>query len=139
MLFVLFISPVVSSYAQELQRTTMQVGNLTCPSCLTLIEGKLKRVAGMTGIAADLRRGLVFADHSSSLSGDQIAGFITNLGYPAEVINQEVVSEDEILMFDRRSVSRCGVGGCNTGGCNATGDTWRKLFQRVVNSVNNNR
>ena len=67
-------------------RTIMKVDKLTCGSCLRAISQKLSTIDGISGMGADLSRGLVAVDHLKTLESDKVAEAITSIGYPAKVL-----------------------------------------------------
>lgn len=120
-----------SVHGQELQRATLQVENLACLSCLSVIEGQLRRIPGMVGITADLENRRVSADHTPAITGSQIASVITSLGYPAQLLGEQEVDQSEAQYFVNAPPARCGTGGCSTG-CNATASAWKELYRRLL-------
>lgn len=111
----------------------MQVDKLVSPSCLSIVEGQLRRLPGMVGMAADLANHRLWADHHLTLTGARIAAVVTGLGYPARVIGEEAVDQGEARSFNNQPLAGCGTGGCSTG-CNATAAAWKELYRRFIGS-----
>jgi copper chaperone CopZ len=121
-----------NSHGADLQRSTLQVSNLSCLSCVVQIESELKKIPGMVGVTTDLRRGIVEADHGSVPTPAQIAEVITNTGYPAQVLSTRVISAKEATSFGNKAGSFCGPGGCSSPkNCGAAGSAWKELYQRI--------
>lgn len=137
--FVLVVGFAVAVFATspakaqdyDYQRTTLQVENLVCTSCLSLIEATLQKIPGVVGMTADLANGTVVADHVTQISGKQLAQTVSGLGYPADLIKEEAVADRELNRFSN-SFARWGVGGCRPGGCNATASAWKELYRRYI-------
>jgi copper chaperone CopZ len=125
---------------KAVNRTTFQVSNLSCISCLANIEAKLKTMPQTIGMNAYLRKGVVIVDHDSTLNGNTIAGAITTLGYPAKVVSTNKISAQKALAEGAKSGKRNRIlagSGCNTRGpCNATSTSWKKLYNRYVGKQN---
>ena len=109
---------------------------LSCSSCLTNIEAKLKTMPQTIGMNAYLRKGVVIVDHQSDLNGNTIAGAITTLGYPAKVVSTNKISAQEALATGAKSGTGKKIltgSGCNTRGpCNASSASWKNLYNRYV-------
>ncbi len=127
--------------AGDLARTTMKVDNLYCGACLTHIDATLKEVAGFDGMRGDLTKGVVQVDHQTSLSGEKIADTITKLGYPATIVSQSNIT-DQDSFSSRPQVNpasnccgvssqrySCGGSGTQRYGCSASSAAWKKLFR----------
>ncbi len=123
----------------EVLLTTMQVSNLSCISCLTTIENSLRTLVGTIGMDSDLNRGLVAVKHSSSLSPETIAQNITELGYPARVVNKGKKSSVQAPspIQPKKTYANYPVGrsNCDRKGCNATATAWKKLYRKYVNQA----
>jgi len=127
------------------QRSNFIVNNLACTSCLATIEAELKTVPGTLGIEADLQAGRITIDHLSTLSCEQIASRISNLGYPATIDWTATVSEQYLKKFppQNRLATNCSSGGCSgTSGVEAGLATWNTapasgVVSRTTLRVNN--
>jgi copper chaperone CopZ len=126
---------------KAVSRTTYQVSNLSCSSCLTNIEAKLKTMEQTIGMNAYLRKGVVIVDHQSDLNGNTIAGAITTLGYPAKMVSTTKISAQEALAAAgaasaTRNRPRTGSGCGTRGPCNASASSWKNLYNRYVGKPN---
>ena len=126
---------------QTVNRTTFQVNNLSCTSCLADIEEKLKTMPETIGMNGDAQRGVVTIDHQSTLNGNTIAAAITTLGYPAKVVSTTKISARKALAAGAKSGTRNGTvagSGCTTRKepCNATSAAWKNLYNRYVGKPN---
>jgi len=125
---------------KSVNRTTFQISNLSCSSCLTNIEAKLKTMPQTIGMNAYLRKGVVIVDHNPALNGNSIAGAITTLGYPAKVVSTTKISAQKALAAGAKSGKRNKIqagSGCNTRGpCNASSASWKNLYNRYVGKQN---
>ena len=101
--------------AGELSRTIMKVSKLTCGSCLTYIDSKLKGFPEVDGMGASLREGIVAVDHKPSLKPEKIASIITQLGYPAVVIKKITIDKQNAFSSRKQQA--------NTGSCCSTGSS----------------
>jgi len=106
---------------QTVNRTTLQVSNLSCTSCLASIEEKL--------------------NHQSALNGNTIAAAITTLGYPAKVVSTTKISAQKALAAGAKSGTRSRTlagSGCNSKRrpCNATAASWKNLYNRAAGKQN---
>jgi len=127
---VLFFSGDVFP-GSELSRTTLKVPNLFCGSCLTHINSRFETIPEVKGMAGSARRGIVMVDHDFSLVAEEIAFVITELGYPAEVLTETAIDEEDSLekVQGRNSASGCcGSGSGTYRGCGATSGSWKRLF-----------
>lgn len=60
----------------------MQLDQLTCPSCLTKIEGAVKQQPGVSNVKVLFNAGKVKADFDDTqTSADQLSDVVTKLGY----------------------------------------------------------
>ncbi len=126
---------------QTVNRTTFQVSNLSCTSCLASIEKKLKTMPETIGMNGDAQRGVVTIDHQSALNGNTIAAAITTLGYPAKVVSTTKISAQKILAAGAKSGTRnrtLAGSGCNSKRrpCNATAASWKNLYNRAAGKQN---
>lgn len=103
--------------------STFQVQGMTCGSCLGTIKAELSLKKGVSGVTADIERGLVTVEHPQNISEEEIARIISQLGYPARVLrggNGQVEAP----------AKRCGMD-CNTKGCAASASSWRDLYRKI--------
>jgi len=123
-----------------INRTTLQVSNLSCTSCLANIAAELGKLADTYGMNGYLSRGVVIVDHADSLQNTRIATIITDLGYPARVLATNEIPVQKAFTTTRSSGSpgkavRSGSG-CNSNGpCNATAASWQKLYRRYFSQT----
>jgi copper chaperone CopZ len=123
-----------------ISRTTMQVSNLSCTSCLTNIAAALSKFPDTYGMNSYLSRGVVIVDHATAEKNDKIAATISGLGYPARVLATNELPAQKAFSASpgnrsSNQVRRAG-GGCNSGGpCNATSASWKKLYNRYVSKT----
>jgi len=122
--------------AGDVTRTTFQVENLACGSCLAKIDFVLREGKGVVDIGADLARKLVFVKHPASLSPQEIASAITEIGYPARVLSKAEVEAFSAPSPDSgfRFAQTDKAGGCGSGArcCTATSSTWKKFYNRFI-------
>lgn len=127
-----------------ISRTTLQVSNLSCTSCLANIAAELSKLSETYGMQGYLNRGIVIVDHTDNLENSRIAAVITGLGYPARVLATNEVPAQKAYTSTPRAVSpgqavRSG-GGCNSKGpCNATSASWQKLYNRYFTQTDSNQ
>ena len=124
-----------------ISRTTLQVSNLSCTSCLTNIAEELRKVPETYGMNAYLNRGVVIVDHASTYDNNKIASAISGLGYPARVVStNEIPAQKTFSAAPNNSspnqVVRSGAGCNSKGPCNATSASWQKLYQRYFTQTN---
>ena len=123
-----------------ISRTTIQVSNLSCTSCLTNIAAALSKFPDTYGMNSYLSRGVVIVDHATAEKNDKIAATISGLGYPARVLATNELPAQKAFSASpgnrsSNQVRRAG-GGCNSGGpCNATSASWKKLYNRYVSKT----
>lgn len=120
-----------------ISRTTLQVSNLSCTSCLANIAAELRKLSETYGMRGYLSRGYVLVDHTDDLESQRIAAVISGLGYPARVVATNEVPAPKAFTSKSGSGSRGRVvrtgGGCNSRGpCNATSASWKKLYNRYI-------
>ena len=124
-----------------ISRTTLQVSNLSCTSCLNNIAAELKKLPETYGMNGYLSRGIVIVDHTNVLETSRIAAIISGLGYPARAVaTNEVPAQKAFSAAPQNGspnqVRRTG-GGCNSKGpCNATSASWQKLYNRYITRTN---
>jgi copper chaperone CopZ len=143
--FLVALFFAVQAGSTTVQRSNFIVNNLACSSCLATIEAELKTVPGTLGMDADLNSGRIIVDHLSTLSCDQIAARISQLGYPATVDWTATVPDQYLKRFSRqnRLNSNCSSGGCSSPtGTDAGLMTWNAapasgVVSRTTLRVNN--
>jgi copper chaperone CopZ len=116
-------------------RTTLQVAQLSCSSCLANIEAELKTMPGTVGMIGDVRQGLVVVDHLDFLPEAQIAEAITKIGYPATISNSGVAPAGQAKASatpDTSIASRISGSNCNSRNCRATASAWKELYRKYV-------
>jgi copper chaperone CopZ len=116
-------------------RTTLQVSNLTCTSCLANIAAELRQIPETYGMKGYLSRGVVIVDHSASLDNSRIAATISKLGYPARILalNEVPAQKAYAAGFSNNISNKAAASGysCNSKGpCNATAGSWQELYKR---------
>ena len=124
-----------------ISRTTLQVSNLSCTSCLSNIAAELRKLSGTYGMRGYLSRGYVLVDHTEDLENKRIAAVISGLGYPARVMATNEIPAPKAYTSEPNTESQERVvrtgGGCNSKGpCNATSASWKKLYNRYVTQTN---
>jgi len=124
-------------------RTTLQVSNLSCTSCLNNIAAELKKLPETYGMNGYLSRGIVIVDHTNAIETNRIAAIISGLGYPARAVaTNEVPAQKAFSATPQKRPSnpnqaRRTGGGCNSKGpCNATSASWQKLYNRYFTQTN---
>jgi copper chaperone CopZ len=129
---VVMLGLLVASLAHgsEFRRTTIQVAQMRCSSCLRVIDAELRKVPGIVGMTAKFREELVIVDHETGVAGKEIADIITGFGYPTTVLSSLVISGDEVSRFQRAGFG-AGVGGCNPGGASPVAESWKELRRRL--------
>ncbi|MFC6165086.1 MULTISPECIES: heavy-metal-associated domain-containing protein [Lactiplantibacillus] len=66
-------------------KATMQLGTLTCPSCMTKIEKAVANQTGVEKVKVLFNASKVKADFDDSVtSADQLSDVVTGLGYEVE-------------------------------------------------------
>jgi len=124
----------------SINRTTLQVSNLSCTSCLANIAAELGKLSDTYGMNGYLSRGVVIVDHAESLENSRIAAIITDLGYPARVMATNEIPAQKAFTTTRSPGSPekavRSSSGCNSNGpCNATAASWQKLYKRYFNQA----
>jgi copper chaperone CopZ len=129
----------LAALAAGLNRTTLEVRNISCGSCLSQINTALTALDGFSGISADLYQGKVTIDHQTTLSPSEISRTITGLGYPARILKETEVNLDTEPMAgqanqgDQEKWYSKGVGnsGCNTShSCGGTASAWQEFYSK---------
>ncbi|MDX1775501.1 MAG: heavy metal-associated domain-containing protein [Desulfobulbales bacterium] len=123
-----------------ISRTTMQVRNLTCTSCLANIAAELRKLSSTFGMNGYLSRGIVMVDHADASENNMIADVISGLGYPARVVATNEIPVQKTFQAnpgpgsDGKTV-RTGRGCNSKGPCNATSASWQKLYNRYFSQT----
>lgn len=120
-------------------RTTLQVRDLTCTSCLANIAAELRQIPETYGMKGYLSRGVIIVDHATSLDNKKIAAIISKLGYPARIMAlNEIPSQKAYAAgFNSNIPNQATTSGysCNSRGpCNATAASWQELYRRYISS-----
>ena len=124
-----------------ISRTTLQVSNLSCTSCLSNIAAELQNISETYGMNSYLNKGAVIVDHASTYDNAKIASTISGLGYPAKVVSSNEIPAQKAFSPGPNNgspdkVVRSGIG-CNTKGpCNATSSSWQQLYKRYFTQTN---
>jgi copper chaperone CopZ len=125
-----------------ISRTTLQVSNLSCTSCLANIADELSKLTDTYGLNGYLSRGVVIVDHTDTLENSRIAAIISDLGYPAKALSTNKVPAQKAFTANpgnsfRGKFIRAGSS-CNSskGPCNATSASWQKLYNRYFTKTN---
>jgi len=116
-------------------RTTLQVSNLSCTSCLNTIAEELRTIPETYGMDAYLSRGIVIVDHAPTYDNNKIATAISGLGYPAKVVSTDEIPAQKAFSDASNNgspdqVARSGIGCNSRGPCNATSASWQELYKR---------
>ncbi|MBU0481214.1 MAG: heavy-metal-associated domain-containing protein [Proteobacteria bacterium] len=129
---LLFLTGIAE--AGDVLRTVLSVRNVSCSSCLRVIESEFRKTPGITGMAADLRKGIVVADHESGISSGEVSEIVSRLGYPAQVVSAVSIRSEEARVFRRLAGYGAGPEGCNreSGGCSPVADAWKELYRRFI-------
>ena len=127
--------------AGTISRTTLQVSNLSCTSCLNNIAAKLRTIPETYGMKSYLSRGVVIVDHAKTYKNDKVAAAISGLGYPARVMATNEVPAQKAFSAVPQNGSPNQVrkrgNGCNSKSpCNATSTSWQKLYNRYFTQTN---
>lgn len=123
--------------AGPVTRTTMQVANLSCSSCLANIEAELQGMTGTIGMTGDLAKGIVTVEHRDIVAGADIAATITRLGYPARIVSTagDASLQDKPATGQRPGYSERSRGAnCSRRNCNATASAWKELYRRYIST-----
>ena len=120
-------------------RTTLQVGKLSCTSCLTNIARELSGIEETYGMKGYLNRGVVVVDHVNTFDNNRIAASISGLGYPARVVAaNEIPAQNAFTSSPNSDGARPRDGCSGRGPCNATAASWQKLYQRYFTQTDTN-
>ena len=127
--------------AGSINRTTLQVSNLSCTSCLNNIAEKLQKIPETYGMNSYLSKGVVVVDHTTTFNNTKIATAISGLGYPARVVSTNEIPAQKAFSAapnngSPNQVVRSGSGCNSKGPCNATSTAWQKLYQRYFIQTN---
>ena len=138
MTLALIVSEVM---AVDTTRSTFKVENLSCGSCLSKINYQLQGLDGMVSMDADLWKGLVMVDHKEPLTGEEIASIISDLGYPATLLDESEAAELNQEPEDQgqnQNYAKSGCGGCGSrgGGCAGSSSTWKQLYKQYSGNEN---
>jgi len=132
-----------AAQAGKVVKTTMQVANLSCSSCLTNIAAELQGLAGTVGMTGNLTQGIVSVDHLQTVTGQEIAAAISRLGYPARIIATAAI--DKASLQNRpgagqtpTTASRLSTSNCNRSNCSATASAWKELYRRYITKTFDN-
>ncbi|MCI1895057.1 MAG: cation transporter [Lactobacillus sp.] len=69
------------------KKISLQLDELTCPSCLTKIEGAVKQEPGVENVKVLFNAGKVKADFDDTQnSADNLANVVTKLGYEVKKV-----------------------------------------------------
>lgn len=121
-------------------RTTLQVSNLSCSSCLANIAAELQKIPGTYGMNGYLSRGIVIVDHSDALDNNIIAAAISKLGYPARILALNEIPVQKAFCTNSEtaaSAPSATTSSCySKGPCNATAASWIKLYNRYFSQTN---
>jgi copper chaperone CopZ len=101
---------------KDLLATTLEVSRLSCGSCLATIEAELRKFDGMVEMQGDLFKGQVVVGHTPELTPEKIAAVITDLGYPAKVLESRAASAAGAV-FQPGTGGGAGCQGCGPRGC----------------------
>ena len=75
-ILIIFITVGSAGLVYGSTKTTFQVANLSCSSCLADIASNLQQVEGALGMKADLRQGVIVIEHDDQLAAGRIAAAI---------------------------------------------------------------
>lgn len=125
----------------SVSRTTLQVSNLSCSSCLSNIATELSKLTETYGMNGYVSRGIVIVDHNVTLEGSRIVAIISDLGYPARVLAVNEIPAQKAFTANSSpsnsgQVVRAGSGCNSKGPCNATAASWQKLYKRYFTETN---
>lgn len=68
-------------------RVTLQLGDLTCPSCMTKIQKAVENQKGVSDVKVMFNAGKVKANIDEDItSGDKLSDVITELGYEVKKV-----------------------------------------------------
>lgn len=118
------------AYGSDLKRTTVQVEQMRCSSCLRVIDGELRKVPGVVGMTAIFKKRQVIVDHEEAVAAKGIADIITGLGYPTTVVESQSITGAEAHRFQRAGFG-AGAGCCNPGGTSTVAEAWKEIRRRL--------
>ena len=125
-----------TAWAGGILRTVLNVRNVSCGSCLRVIESEFRKTPGIKGMAADIRRGILVADHETEITSGEVAEVVSRLGYPSKVVSSTVITKGEARVFRRLAGYGAGPEGCSQGGCSTVANSWKELYRRFVKPEN---
>lgn len=68
-----------------MNKVTMKLDDLTCPSCMTKIEGALSHQAGVQNVKVLFNAGKIKAEFDDSqVTADNLENVVTDLGYTVQ-------------------------------------------------------
>jgi copper chaperone CopZ len=124
-----------AAQSAKVVRTSLQVSNLSCSSCLTNIASELQGLTGTVGMTGDLTRGIVVVDHLQTMPGEKIAASISRIGYPARIISttgKAIIQNRPGATQAPSTASRFSISNCNRRSCSATASAWKELYRRYI-------
>ncbi|MCK4838787.1 MAG: heavy-metal-associated domain-containing protein [Desulfobulbaceae bacterium] len=129
---VLMLGLFVASLAQgsEFRRTTVQVAQMRCSSCLRVIDAELRKVPGIVGMTARFSQEQVVVDHEEAVAAKEITAIISGLGYPTTVVSSREITGKEAKRFKRAGFG-AGAGCCNPGGASPVAESWKEFRRRL--------
>lgn len=69
-----------------MERTTLNVKGMSCPSCIRHIDAALKEVPGVAAVDVRLSEGRVEVDHQDAIDPETLAAAVHRAGYPTRVV-----------------------------------------------------
>ena len=127
-MLALFVASL--AYGSEYRRTTLQVEQMRCSSCLRVIDAELRKVPGIVGMTARFSQGQVVVDHEKAVAAKTITAVITGLGYPTTVVSSLEIARREVNRFKRAGFG-VGAGCCNPGGASPVAESWKEIRRRL--------
>lgn len=71
--------------AQTIRKTTLRAKDLSCPSCVSKIEGALSATNGVENAEVKFNSGRIIVQHDPSVaSADDLIAVVKSTGYTAE-------------------------------------------------------
>ncbi|MEM1456418.1 heavy metal-associated domain-containing protein [Pediococcus pentosaceus] len=68
----------------------MKLDTLTCPSCMTKIEGALNKMDGVKGVKVLFNASKIKAEVESEIKGEALKQTVENLGYTVKDLKTKV-------------------------------------------------